>query len=313
MDWGDRIGRRLKLRDLHILLAVVQSGSMSKAAQQLSVSNPVVTRGIADLEHTLGVRLLDRTPRGVELTSYGRALLKRSTAAFDELRQGVQDINFLSNPEAGELHVGAAPAASEGIVLAVIDRLSRHHPRAEFHVVAGDTMTVCKELRERRVEIGLVRMSGTSPDDDLDQEVLFEEPIVVVAGVDSPWTRRRKIRLAELVNEPWTWPTPGTIIDLLVVEAFRASGLKAPRATVYADSFNMRTRLAATGRFLAVVPAGILRFAASHTAMARLPVEFPTTHLQIGVVTLKNRTLSPLAQRFIECAREVAGPLTERR
>jgi len=115
------------------------------------------------------------------------------------------------------------------------------------------------------------------------------------------------------MNEPWTWPTPGTIIDLLVVEAFRASGLKAPRATVYADSFNMRTRLAATGRFLAIVPAGILRFEASHTAITRLPVELPTTHLRIGIITLKNRTLSPLAQRFIDCAREVARPLTKSR
>ena len=62
MDWGERIGRRLKLRDLHILLAVVQCGSMTKAARQLSVSNPVVSKAIADLEHTLGVRLLDRNP-----------------------------------------------------------------------------------------------------------------------------------------------------------------------------------------------------------------------------------------------------------
>src|SRR4051812_47655674 len=74
----------LKLSDLHILLAVAHSGSMAKAANELGVSHPVVSRSISDLEHTLGVRLLDRNPHGVELTEYGRALLNRSHAAFDE-------------------------------------------------------------------------------------------------------------------------------------------------------------------------------------------------------------------------------------
>ena len=83
MQWDDRIGRRLKLRDLHILLAVVQCGNMSKAARQLSVSNPVVTKAVADLEHTLGVRLLDRTPRGVDLTSMGaHSLIAESSSSM---------------------------------------------------------------------------------------------------------------------------------------------------------------------------------------------------------------------------------------
>jgi DNA-binding transcriptional LysR family regulator len=69
MRWNDRIGRRIKLSDLHILLAVAQNGSMAKAANHLAVSHPVVSRSIGDLEHTLGVRLLERNPRGVELTA----------------------------------------------------------------------------------------------------------------------------------------------------------------------------------------------------------------------------------------------------
>jgi molybdate transport repressor ModE-like protein len=98
MRWNDRIGRRIKLSDLHILLAVAQNGSMTKAASQLAVSHPVVSRSIGELEHTLGVQLLERNPRGIELTEYGRALLNRSHAAFDELRQGVKDIESLADP-----------------------------------------------------------------------------------------------------------------------------------------------------------------------------------------------------------------------
>src|SRR4051794_27385154 len=103
MHWEDRIGRRIKFRDLHIALAVAQSGSMLKAAEALSVSQPVVSRVIADLEHALGVQLFDRSRKGVEPTAAGRALLSRGRAAFDELNLGVKEIEFLNDPTAGEL------------------------------------------------------------------------------------------------------------------------------------------------------------------------------------------------------------------
>jgi DNA-binding transcriptional LysR family regulator len=101
MHWDHRVGRRLKLRDLHILLAVAQAGSMAKAATRLAISQPAISRAIADMEHTLKVLLFDRSPQGIEPTQFGRALLKRGVAVFDELKQGVQDIEFLSNPESG--------------------------------------------------------------------------------------------------------------------------------------------------------------------------------------------------------------------
>src|SRR3954453_7523671 len=106
MQWEDRIGRRLKLRDVHILLAAVQCGSMAKAAQQLAISHPVVSKTIADLEHTVGVRLLERSRKGVVPTRYGRAVLQHGLAAFDELRQCVKEIKYLTDPEFGEVRIG---------------------------------------------------------------------------------------------------------------------------------------------------------------------------------------------------------------
>ena len=119
MQWSDRIGRRLKLRDLHILLAVAQAGSMSRAADRLAISHPVVSKTITDLEHALGVRLLDRTPQGTELTSYGLALLNCGTIVFDELRRGIQEIAFLSDPTVGELQIGSAGPYIQGLIPAV--------------------------------------------------------------------------------------------------------------------------------------------------------------------------------------------------
>ena len=105
MGWKNRIGCRLKLHDLHIFLTVAEMGSMGKAAERLAISQPSVSKAIADIEHTIGVRLLDRTARGVDVTDYGRALLRRGMGAFDELRQGIKDIEFLADPTAGEVRV----------------------------------------------------------------------------------------------------------------------------------------------------------------------------------------------------------------
>jgi DNA-binding transcriptional LysR family regulator len=120
------------------------------------------------------------------------------------------------------------------------------------------------------------------------------------------WIRRRKIALPDLVNEPWTWPAAGTVVDSLVREAFRASGVEPPPATVHAESYSMRIRLAATGRFLAVLPTSIMRFSRSPAGIKVLPVRLPTTHRRIGIINLRNRTLSPLAQPFVKTAREIA-------
>jgi len=311
MRWDQRVSRRLKLRELNILLAVAQAGSMAKAAKELAISQPAVSKAIADMEHTLGVPLFDRSQQGVEPTHFGLALLKRGVAIFDELQQGVQDIDFLSNAEAGELRIGSSSSLSEGIVLAVVNRLSRKYPHIVFHIVPGGALALQEALRERRIEIGLARLPGTATEDAVVAETLFEEPLVVVAGTENPWARRRKIKLAELVNEPWTWSAPGTMFDTLVIDAFRASGLEPPRATVYAETINMRTRLAATGPFLAVVPASMMKFYGEHASIKLLPIELPMTQRSIGIITLKNRTLSPLAQLFIECARDIAKPLAK--
>lgn len=313
MQMSDRIGRRIKLHEIHVLMAVVQAGSMRKAATLLNTTQSAVSRSIAELEQATGVRLLDRNSQGIEPTRYGRVLLKRGIVVFDELKQGVKEIEFLNDPSAGELWIGSSLASSEGIVLAVVERLSRQFPRVAFHVVPLGTPALYAELRERRIELAFTAISRSAPENDIDQEWLFEDPPLVVAGLNNPWTRRRKLKLAELVNEPWTWAAQGTLIDSLVVEAFRASGLEPPRATVYSDAINMRIRLAATGGFLAIVSASIMRFPSKHALLKVLPVNIPTTQRLTTIITLKSRTLSPLAQRFIECARELAKPLEKGR
>src|SRR5262245_26047420 len=311
MQFSDRIGRRVKLHDIHVLMSVVQAGSMGKAATLLNTTQSAISRSIADLENSIGVRLLDRSPQGIAPTQYGRALLKRGTAVFDELKQGVKDIEYLSDPGAGELCIGSGVPHAHGVVLAVLDRLSRQFPRAVFQVILAGTLDLHDYLRERRIEIAFTRMAEHVPPEDIEQHALFDDPHVVVVGVENPWARRRKVQLADLVNEPWTWVSAGSVVDSIVVNAFRANGLKPPRATIYIDDATVRIKLAMSGRFLAVVPTSTQKFHDRPESIKVLPVELPTPHRKTGIIALKNRTLGPLAQLFIDTAREVAKPLTK--
>ncbi|HET9471623.1 MAG TPA: LysR family transcriptional regulator, partial [Usitatibacter sp.] len=259
LDWDSRIGRRLKLRDLHILSAVVRWGSMAKAASHLAMSQPAVSESIASLEAVLGVRLLDRSTRGAAPTRYAEALLDRGRVAFDELRQGIRDIEFLADPTVGEVRVACGDTVAAGLLPAVIDRLSSHRPNISVRVIQSSAETPeYRELRERRVDLALARISGPLAQADLEAEILFEDPHRVVAGAGSAWARRRKIALADLADEPWIFPANRVIRDL-IAEAFAARGVPLPRERVTSNSILLRNHLLATGRFLTVLPASVLR------------------------------------------------------
>ncbi len=314
MDWADRIGRRIKLRDIHILLAVAQSGSMVRAAERLAISQPVVSKVIADLEATLGVRLLERHRQGVEPTAYGRALIQRGMTVFDELRQGVKDIEFLSDPTAGELRIAGPGTVVGGLFSAVVERLCRKYPRLIFHVSeVANVAQQFRELRERKIDLVVRRMPDSIADErDLDAQILFNDPPLIAAGASSPWTRRRRIELAELVHETWILPPAETDVSLYIKDLFHGAGLDVPAAQVICSSMDMNHALLATDRYLAFYPGSMLMFGARRLAIKALPVNLPKTTIPFGVIRLKSRTPRPVERLFIDCIRELIVPFTRR-
>ena len=307
MRWTDRIGRRLNPHDLHIFMAVVEQGNMARAADSLAISRPVVSRTIAGLEHALGVRLLDRSPQGVEPTLYGRALFKRSIAVFDELKQSVADIASLSDPNAGEVRIGCTEPMAAGFVAAVIDRLSAEYPQLLFQLELCTTPEQqFHVLRERKCDLVVARMWGHNAEPDIEAEVLFEDEVFVVAGAQNKWLARRKVALAELADEHWLLAPIDNDPSSPVFEIFHALGLAVPRASVMSYSLNVRTSLLATGRFLAIIPGSVLRYGGTASMLKVLPCTLPPSAQPVAVTTLKHRALSPTAKLFVERAREIA-------
>jgi DNA-binding transcriptional LysR family regulator len=310
MDWSDRIGHRIKLRDLHILQAVAQHGSMAKAARHLAISQPVVSKVIADLERELGRPLLDRDRHGAEPTIYGAALLKHGVAVFDELRQSVKEIEYLADPRAGELRIATQSVMVAGFLPAVIRSLHRRHPNVTIDVtlsVAVDTLY--RELRDRDVDLILGRIFTPFEEEDLKAEVLFNDSTVIVAGRRNRWARCRNIQLVDLIHEPWVFPAAGSTGTLIAAEIFRLSGLEMPRRGAVRAAMPMHAALVANGPYLSTLPGSVVRFGGKELSIKVLPIKVPVSPSPVGIVTLKRRTISPVAQLFIEHAREVAKPM----
>jgi DNA-binding transcriptional LysR family regulator len=309
------IGDRLKLQHVRVAVAVAQHGSMGKAARQLAVSQPVVSKTVADLEHLLGVRLFDRSPQGVVPTLYCRALVKRSVGIFDDVRTSIEEIQFLANPVAGELRIGSTEPLLAGIVTATMERLWLKYPRIALRAVQADTATLTnRDLPERRIELAVVPMMDQTPRDDLDATVLYRDSWHVVAGIDSPWARRKKIELAELADAFWCATPLETSIGSLLADAFRAKRLNPPRLTISSVmSPPVVARFLENGRFVAVVADSLLNFFyVKRLPIRKLPVELNAASFAVGIVTLKGRTVSPVAQLFADEAIKVGSQLTKR-
>lgn len=309
MQWSDRIGRRLKPRDLHVFIAVAEQGNMAKAAEQLAISRPVVSKTIADLEHTLGVRLLDRTSHGVEPTLYGRALLKRGVIVFDELRQSVQEIESLADPGSGVVRVACTEAIAAGLLSVAIDRLCRRHPRLAFDMQIGNAASQVDRLRQRTCDVIVGRPWQIAPDSDIESMPLYFDELKVVAGTSSRWSRRRKIVLADLVDERWIQARHEIEPGGPTYEAFQSAGLELPDVRIFSESLNLRYSLIRSGHFLTMLHSSVLRFAPSRVPLKVLPVTIPHWRIPMCISTLRQRTLSPATERFIAEVRQVAKPL----
>jgi DNA-binding transcriptional LysR family regulator len=236
--------------------------------------------------------------------------MRRGQAAFDELRSGIRDIEFLTDSAVGEVRIACTESIAAGVLPSVIERFSLQYPRVKLHVVQTTAhLTGFAALHERKADVVLTLLSKPFEDDlteHLQAEVLFYDRICLAAATQSPWARRRKIDLADLADAALISPSSDTPGGAAVIEAFRAAGLPGSQVSVTTFSVHLRSILSMRGRFIAVLPVSILRFNPGLYSLKELPLDLPMPQPPALVVTLKNRTLTPPSERFIECARDVA-------
>lgn len=311
IEWDQQIGRRLRLRDLFVFLTVAELGSMGRAATKLGVATPSISEVIAGLEHAVGAQLLDRTPRGVVATPYGQALLGRTRAAFDELSQGIRDIEFIGDPQAGELRIGCPESITAGFLLPILQRLTSVYPRLHFDVRQVQQPTIdYPELRDRKVDLVLARW-GDDPstekiDGELEAEVLLNDPYFLVVNQKSKWAQRRRLDLRDLVDAKFIVPPAEAWGGALVVEAFERRSLPPPNIAISTLSISLRSEMLGGDDFITLLTKSVVGTFCERYSLKILPIALPAHRSPVGIVMLKNRTVAPAVKLFLQCAREVA-------
>jgi DNA-binding transcriptional LysR family regulator len=306
MEWSDRLGRRITLRDLRVLMAVADSGSMARAAARLRISHPAVSKTISDLEGVLGARLLDRSPQGAELTPSGEVLLRCGINIFDELQQGYRSLEHLSDPNSGEVRLGCTEIILHSLASAIVRKFSAKHLGVQVDVrLANPGEHQLRELRERRIDLLITRATGQCAADDLHSEVLFDEPFVFVVGAESEFARKRHVALDDIIGRKWVLPAPDSAPGALIDAVFRAAGFQPPTAIVKTISIELTTSLVASGEFVGILPISVARRKAGQAALRVLPIKSRGPRLSAEIVFVKNRTLNPAVVSFINCVRNV--------
>ena len=310
-----RVSRRLRFRDLEVLFAVVQCGSMAKAASELGVTQPAVSEVIAELEQTFAVRLFDRSPQGVVPTIYGRALHRRGLAAFDELKQGIRDIEFLADPTKGDVRIGCPDSIAGAILAPMVQKFCGDYPGVALTIDPVPTPTLeVPELHARKLDLVVARLDRSYMDDPLggglNIEILFDDEAVIAAGENSRWVRRRKIDLADLLDANWVGTSRQTFTTMLLEQSFQENNLPLPKMRVMTFSVQVRAHLLATGDFVSAMPKSMLRLNPECRGLKQLPIKLGRRNFPVAIVTLKDRTLSPPVELFLGSLRTHVKSLT---
>jgi DNA-binding transcriptional LysR family regulator len=305
-QWVERALRRLKLRDLAVLRSVAEAGSMSNAARNLSVSTPVVWKVISDLESTVGVRLFDRTTRGVTPTAFGSTLLDCGVTVFDEVRLGLYRIGHQHDASTGDLRISAPEIMMAGFLPQIVEQFMSQRPAVRLALMNVDTANYFQSLRERNAELLFGRLPLSINERDLQSERLFEESFVVYCAGSHPLVRRRKLALADLLGEHWVLPAYASPPGGLIARLFRTAGHEPPAVSI--ETFSALFSAATVGGSLRIgmLPVSVFRFYAERFALKILPVGLPDVRIAVEMVRVKNRSLSPLAEAFAGEARKAA-------
>lgn len=302
MDPTSLTDGRMKVRHLVLSIAIAEHGSIVRAAQHLHVTQPVITRGLKELEQLLGVELFDRGPKGVTPTVYAVAFLEHARAVLAHLRQASQHVSELSNATAGTVTVATHLAGANLLLPRAIALLKAGHPRVVVVVREGTPDKLAADLASGEVDLIVGRQGQLPPETPVRQVSLYEEPFRIVARRNHPALLMAHPQLAELREFPWVLPLSQTSLRRELAGLFRHQAVALPEERIECTApLTVRTIVIETD-YLAVLPE-TLALAEPQLAVVSTPL---TGVSQTIVATLAGEySPSPSATLMLECLREI--------
>lgn len=291
----------MELRDIEYFAVIAEHGNVRRASEALELTPPALSKSIRRLEKSLQAKLVIRTPKGVELTPVGSALVAQLDRIRLTLNEVAREAADLSQGKAGHLRVGTSPAVGEDLPATYI-ALSRDAPELTLKVVTtGNDVSVPMLLKgELDLIFNYIDLIPGSPHKSLAQERLYDDVIVVCASASHPLTRLKRVEMIDLVHERWAVSNSQFLNVQEPFKAFQDRGLPPPRATLDARSIHLRLQAIAGTNLLGYIPRRMLRRASPELRVKELPVKELVWRRPVGIIYRNGGYLSPAAKRFID-------------
>ncbi len=300
----------MELRDIEYFSVVAEHGHLGRAAEALGLSTPALSKSLRRIEHALRAKLVRRTPKGVELTPEGSALLARVRPLRLSLHDIEREITDLSEGRSGHLRLGAVPGAADHLLPAAFGTLFSAAPGVTVSITMEADVVTVSALRNGQLDLVVMNLA-TPPYENIIQERLYEDEFIVYSSSDHRLARHPRVEIADLAGEGWAFPALDGISCKWMHRVFEDNGLLPPRVTLVGGPLQIRLQTIGASRLLSLAPRRIVRQVASRLHLAEIPVKGPTWIRHIGVGYRKDGYLSPVARRFIEIlkatAKDIAG------
>ena len=301
------------LRQLHQFLAVIDCGSVGRAARQLGLSQPALTKYIRSLERTLGAPLFTRSYEGMALNQFGRSLEPRARSITIEVERAEREIREILGAERGRIVVGTSPSfASAVLVPHVLPAFRASHPHVQLVLIEGFLEAAAARVASGEMDFAIGTLPFDFVHDDLASEVLLpRERVMLVAGRDNPIAARRRVPLAEVQPGPWLLPR-GSGLRARINEVFVTRGLAAPEAAFMYEALSLAKDLLNQGPFIAAlsVSAVEVELNAGTLRVVRVP-EF-VLERSISLLYRPDPSLGPAAKLLFDRIRAASALVLRR-
>ena len=304
LDWYIRAN--LKPRHLQLLVALDDQRHLGRVATALHVSQPAVSLALGELEKGLGLKLFERTPRGVVPNSYGECLIRHARVVLGTLAEARDELHALQTGASGRIAIGALPAVTPGLVPQAILLLKKRSPHTRVVVQEGPMETLLPELRRGTLDMVVGRLVPSALAGDLEDETLDRGEIAIVVARQHPLAKKRKLRWEDLAGYPWSMPPVGSLQREPLENALQENGCSLP-----ADSIETLSVHVVTGYLRASNAIGTLSRVAAQPyietgVLVQLPLALPDPQRPIGVMWSRHKPASPSAQALRDCLRKAA-------
>lgn len=294
-------------RLLRHFVAVVEHGNVLRAARAIHISQPALTKSIQNLEAELGVPLLDRLPRGVTPTIYGKILFDHAKVLQNQAAQAVAEIRAVKEGRGGHLRLGVANFAIE-FLPRVVARLVESTPGLTFDVVDGTYEDLTALVREGALDAVISGFPPLHRAEDLEHEKLIPGEFVIVCSADHPLAKKRHVTLVATANESWALANrPVAIVELWELE-FRYAHVTPPRPLVQSGSMIFLKSMVAQSRFVTFLPRGVVAedLAVGRLATVSIPLSRPAKTVE-GIIYRAGAVHPPALRRLVEAIRAEQG------